>query len=372
MKRLLIVTDGFLPRWEGIMRFLTEIIPKLAKKYNITLLAPDFGDKGDIFKDIKLIKMPVKTFSIGDLTPAKFSFGAVKKIVMENDIVFVQSIGSLGISSIRAAKKLKKPVIAFAHIVEWEVAKKNIGRFKFLVGMIAKALARYSYNKTDLIIVPYSELGELFHKNGINVQCKTVTLGADTKKFVPPADKAEAKKKMGFEPDAKVIGFVGRISREKDIGTLYRAFRMVEKKFSNVKLLIIGKGIKDEEKIFSDNRNVVNPGWVDNVVPYLQAMDIFVLPSMTETTSLATMEAMACGVPVLVTPVGYVKNYVKEKINGMFFPFRNSLVLSMKLGMLLKDDELRKKLGEHARKTIVEHYNWEKTAEQIEEYLSYY
>jgi len=114
------------------------------------------------------------------------------------------------------------------------------------------------------------------------------------------------------------------------------------------------------------------PGSVDNVVDYLQAMDVFVLPSLTETSSLATMEAMACELPVVTTKVGFVKEYIREKHNGMFFPFKNSLVLSMKIEMLLENPELRAELGRNARKTIVESFSWEKTKERISEIIGRY
>ena len=170
---------------------------------------------------------------------------------------------------------------------------------------------------------------------------------------------------MAVEKGTFVIGFCGRIGREKNLITLYRAFRRLERKYDNVKLLIVGKGIKDLEEEFSSSRNIIMVGSQDNVVPYLQTMDVFVLSSLTETTSLATMEAMACGIPPVVTPVGYVKEYIKERENGMLFPFKNPTVLAMKIEILYKDKELREYLGRKARETIVKNYNWKKTAKEI-------
>ena len=110
-------------------------------------------------------------------------------------------------------------------------------------------------------------------------------------------------------------------------------------------------------------------GQKDNVIPYLQAMDMFVMPSLTETSSLATMEAMSCGIPPITTPVGYVKEYVIDRENGMIFPFKNSLVLSMKIEILLKDEEYRLYLGRKARETIEKQFNWDKTVEGIKKVL---
>ena len=98
-------------------------------------------------------------------------------------------------------------------------------------------------------------------------------------------------------------------------------------------------------------------------------MDVYVLPSLTETTSLSTLEAMACGCAVIATPVGYVKEYIKEKYNGMLFPFKNSLVLSLKLGILLENEKLREKLAVNGRKTVERLFKWEKTAQNIKKIL---
>ena len=94
-------------------------------------------------------------------------------------------------------------------------------------------------------------------------------------------------------------------------------------------------------------------------------MDIYVLPSLTETSSISTMEAMSCGLAVVSTKVGYVQKYIKEKVNGMFFPMQNYFVLSMKLEWLLENKKLREMLGKNARKTAVEKFSWERTVERI-------
>ena len=78
---------------------------------------------------------------------------------------------------------------------------------------------------------------------------------------------------------------------------------------------------------------------------------------------------MACGVPVVTTKVGFVKRYVHNKENGLFFPKGNDVVLKIKLIQLLEHESLRKRLGENARKTITERYMWSSTVERIKAIL---
>jgi L-malate glycosyltransferase len=98
-------------------------------------------------------------------------------------------------------------------------------------------------------------------------------------------------------------------------------------------------------------------------------MDIFVMPSLTETTSLATLEAMSCGLPVIATKVGFIKNYLVKDHNGLFFPRNKSTVLALKLQKLIDNKELREKLGKNARKTIAYSFSWERSINKIKRIL---
>ncbi|MBD3283212.1 glycosyltransferase, partial [Candidatus Pacearchaeota archaeon] len=99
--------------------------------------------------------------------------------------------------------------------------------------------------------------------------------------------------------------------------------------------------------------------------PYYQAMDVHVLASLSETTSLSTLEAMSCGLPVLATPVGYIKEYIKDLNNGILIKKQDSYFLYRKLEFLMQDSQLRKELGENARQTVVKKFSWEHTVESI-------
>ncbi len=366
-KKLIIATDCFLPRWDGVTRFLLEILPRIREEFQITVLAPDFKGEKIKIKDIDIIRYPLRDMQFGDIYFSKFMYKEIKQEIEKADIVFSQTIGPIGLCSILAAKKLNKPIVSFIHSIEWELTTKSVKYLKGFTNVATRILTRYLYNKCSLLLVPTQEVEEKLTVIGIKTPKEVINLGTDTKRFTPVENKEAAKKAVGIDPKDKVIGFCGRIGREKDIGTLYRAFRRVEKKHQNVKLLIVGEGL--EEELFTETRNILHVGKQNNVVPYLQAMDIYVLPSLTETTSLSTLEAMACGIAVIATPVGYVKEYIKERYNGMLFPFKNSLVLSLKINLLLENEKLREKIAKNGRKTVEERFQWIKTAEKIRKVL---
>lgn len=372
MKKLLIATDSFLPRWDGIARFLNEIIPKLSDDYDITVIAPGFKGKLKDFKNINIIRIPLSGIHVGDYTPAKFSIRKIIKAVKQADIVWTQTIGPIGMPAILTARFFRKPLVAYIHSLEWELFSKSISRkniFRNSISFFTKAATRYLYNKCNLLMVPSLEVAEILNWHNIRTKKRIVHLGTDTLKFRPADNKKAVKKKIGINIEHTVIGFSGRIGREKDIVTLYRAFLRLRKSYDNLILLVIGKGVQELKLMLESKKDIIVVESVDNIVPYLQAMDIYVMPSLTETSSLSTMEAMSCGIAVVSTPVGYIKGYIKDGYNGFFFGKQNSYELSKKLSVLLDNKKLRIKLGENARKTIIAFYNWDKTTRGIKDAL---
>ncbi len=365
--KLVVTTDCFLPRWDGIARFLSLLLPDLAKDMQITVFAPKFAGKIPLIKGVRVVRFPLLNIQFGDIFFSKPDKAVMEKAIREADVVFNQTIGPIGQAGIKIANKLNKPVISYIHSIEWELARKAMKRFKGFVAWSVKILARRLYNKCSLLIVPSSEVADLL--SGIKVKTKKelVHLGVDTSRFAPPKSKSDAKHIAKIPIGMRVIGFCGRIAREKDIPTLYKAFQKIHAKYRNTLLLIVGEGLEQE---VPSSRSVIRVGRQDNVVRFLQAMDVFVLPSLTETSSLATMEAMSTGLPVVVTPVGNIREYIVDGKNGLFFARQDVNELSDKIVYLLKHPKKRKELGRNARQTIMKHYSWQVCADKIRKILS--
>ncbi|MBI4451315.1 glycosyltransferase [Candidatus Woesearchaeota archaeon] len=367
MKKLLITTDCFLPRWDGVARFLSEAIPRLAEDFEVTVAAPEFEGRFERVKGVRYELFPLLKLRFGDIYFSRFSPNAISALVKESDIVFNQTIGPIGICAIRAASKHNVPIASYVHCIDWELAANSVKRFKTMTGFAVKWWARHLYNKCELLFVPSKEVEDVLSDNRIRTKKVLLPLGIDTEKFMPAISKMRAKKRVHMNPNNFVIGFVGRIGREKDLPTLKAAFMKLKKKYANTTLLIVGKGV-DEEKL--KGTDIVLAGRQENVVPWLQAMDVFVLPSLTETNSLATMEAMASGLPVAVTPAGSLKDYVLEGVNGYVFPRRDVEKLCIILERLHDNQSLRNALGKEARRTITHSYQFSDTVKRLRLLLS--
>ncbi len=365
--KLLIATDSYLPRWDGIARFLNDILPELTSQFSVTVIAPQFPGKHERMKGISEILMPMYSFIYGDYQLPRFEKKLAKQAVKDADIIWTHTIGPIGKNIIYMGKKQKKIVISYIHSIEWELFGRSLGQpwLYYFLAILARKLVRKIYAKSDILMFPSYFAMHLFSWYKFKSKKLLSPLGIDVKTFVPPKSKLLAKKHIGLKADDIVIGYCGRIAHEKDVKTLIRAFLRIRDFYPTLKLLLVGSGIPDLMRRFGNIKGVIVTGAKNSVVPYYQAMDIYVLPSLTETTSLSTLEAMSCGTAVCSTPVGEVANYIKHKKNGFFFSKGNSFELSHYLRLLLDNPDLRKEVGIEARKTVVSSFDWRNASKNI-------
>lgn len=370
MKKLLIATDNYLPRYDGIARFLSEVIPRLSKLFSITVVGPDFGDIEDPV-DVKVVRFPVREhITVGDFHPAKVDSSKIRELVKESDVVFVQTIGPIGSRTIRIASSLKKPVSAYIHSIESELVVGAMkGVLKRYAGSIVKRYSRNLYNKCDLLFVPSESVEEILQWQGITAPMEIVHLGIDTQKFSPIKDVGLMRDQLKLPRDAFIIGYHGRIAREKDLMSLFRAFIRLQSKYPQVRLMIVGSGLKEILDVLAQRKGVILVAAKRHVQKYLQCMDCYALTSLTETTSLSTLEAMSCALPVVATKVGFIKDYIFEGANGFLIEKKSPYQLAKKIEFLIHDPDLRKTIGQHARDTVIRKFNWDDTVSKLQSHL---
>lgn len=364
MMRILIATDNYPPRYDGISRFLMEVIPALDKVADVSVIAPDFGPTDD---EWPVTKIGVTKLRVGDYHIAGLHFFKIFRRVRKCDVLFLQTLGTIGALALIAAKILGKRIVLYTHAIEWELVpralKNNLLR-RSMPGLV-KAIDRMFYNWIHLLLMPGASVSETYSWNKIDTKRRIISLGVDTKHFKASRSKKTAKEKLGIDPGTFVIGYHGRLSREKDLRTLLRGFVRFRAKHKelDVKLLVVGDGIPEVREMLEQAGATVT-GFQEDVTPYLQAMDVYVLSSVTETSSLSVMEAMACELPVISTSVGFIQDYISSGENGLLYSVKDSVMLAHHLESLT-NETLRKRLGKAARKTITQQFSWENTRKQI-------
>ena len=197
--------------------------------------------------------------------------------------------------------------------------------------------------------------------------------GVDTEHFKPMGRNEALAETLGLEEKTKeercaVIGFVGELREKKGLKILLPAYAQVNKKIS-IALLIVGDVRQGEDKQTFDEFRVSNPdsritltGYVthNDLPSYYSLIDIFIHPSLRDGMPNAVLEAMACGKPVIATPVGGVPDVITDGENGSIVPVNDAGILSNAIIRLLEEESLRNRLGKSAREHIQKEFTLEK------------
>jgi glycosyltransferase involved in cell wall biosynthesis len=191
--------------------------------------------------------------------------------------------------------------------------------------------------------------------------------GVDTVRCTPVSEDRKQKLRAGLSlpPQAKVVMYAGRLVPEKRVDHLLRIWPDVRTHFPTAQLLVLGEGSEQQRLREMRVEGVQFTGQVQDAVPYLQAADLFVLPSSTEGLSNSMLEAMSCGLPVLATAVGGAPDVIRHGESGWLIPPEDVPALRQGLETLLAEDALRFKLGSHARERILSDFSLDSVAGRL-------
>ncbi|UCE40639.1 MAG: glycosyltransferase [Candidatus Aminicenantes bacterium] len=238
-------------------------------------------------------------------------------------------------------------------------------------------------HSSDSIISPSTDEKEsLVEEYGIlPSKVEVVYPGVNPRLFYPINNRTILNKR-GYSQDNFVLLYVGRIEKVKGLINVIEALHILQEKnlplFEKTKLIVIGGGKKEEElaenmevtrikremKIHDLKDKVVFLGSIDqsHLRKYYSAADALVVPSLYESFGLVTVEALACGTPVVVSQVGKMKSIVKEGKNGFSFRPDDPVSLYQNLENLFKH---RSQLWSRPsiREDVVQRFSWDNTAE---------
>lgn len=173
----------------------------------------------------------------------------------------------------------------------------------------------------------------------------------------------EIKSKYNIPADVPVVGFVGRLGREKGCHELLKAFQNVKKEFPSAKLLFVGPIEKIETMdpeildYFENCDDVIKTDRVSNVEKYTSAMDVYVLPSYREGFGMGVVEASAMGVPVVVTQYPGPSSAMEEGVSGYSVPVKDVELLTKYILDFLRNPEEAEKIGRQGRKWVEDRFD---------------
>ena len=325
--------------WGGQeIRTLTESEGMIARGHEVTIACPEHSN---IFREaqkrgIKAVALPIEKKRISALM-------AMKSFLAENqfDVINTHSSTDSWLVSLSTAWKKQRPGIVRTRHLSTQVHNN-------------KATLWLYHKGNDYIVTTGEKLRQTLHKeNGLSLnKMKSIPTGIDEHRFKPAEDKASSKKAVGMPADKTIIGILATIRTWKGHEYLLDAVAQLER--NDFHLLIIGDGphrpaleAKIEALGISDKVSMV--GNQDNVVPWLQALDLFTLPSYgNEGVPQGIMQAMLCSLPIISTDVGSILEVVHHEKNGYIVGTKDSESLHNAIQLLLDDPEKRAQFGQYS------------------------
>ena len=338
--------------WGGQeIRILSESHGLTARGHSVQLLCPS---EARIFSEAARWRVPVTALPIGRKRPlgARVLYEWLKR--NRCDLVCTHSSTDSWLAAF-ALLALGRPVpmVRMRHIS---------------APVPTNAPTRWLYTRATARIVTTGEAlrKELIERNRFpEARIDSVPTGVDAKRY-RPGDRAAARAALNLSPDATLVGIVATLRDWKGHEYLIDALPQ------SAQLVIVGDGPRRQIlENYVDSRGVrartVFAGDQADVVPWLQALDIFVLPSYAnEGVPQALIQAMMTGLPCITTHAGSIAELARHGETALVVPIKDAGAIRAALQRLLGDEALRKKLGDAARKHAAAQFSLERMLDRME------
>lgn len=279
-------------------------------------------------------------------------------------IIHIHAPNFFSSNAIIPAKLKKIPIMATVHRAEIDAVGQPMYTFRrFVLRRLQKIIAVSEFTKS------------LALKAGAKDDRTSVIYNSCDETIFSVADRHMAKQHHNLTTNKKIILFVGNLIKIKGIYILIEAFKVLCSKIPDLLLIIIGKGEEKQALEHLVNKyglnNVKFLDWLPQpqLSSFYNAADMFVLPSFVEGHSVALLEAMASGLPIVASNVGGNKESVEDGVNGFLFERGNVKDLLEKMAIILSDQELSKKMSAKSYAIYSERFSMKM---QLKNYLKLY
>jgi glycosyltransferase involved in cell wall biosynthesis len=235
----------------------------------------------------------------------------------------------------------------------------------------------YRFAARQSIMVAVSDDLKRFLTESVRIRSEYVRVvpnGIDLNRYAINDVDNTVRKELGINAGRPVIGTVGNLFAVKGQIYLVKACQIVANTIPDFVLLVAGEGeelavLREEARNLGIQENVKFLGFREDVPSLLQAIDVFVLPSLSEGLPLSVLEALALQKPVVASDVGGIPEVVEDGITGFLVPPKNPEALADKILLLLRNPQLAADFGKEGRKKVEEAFSLE---HMIQEYQSLY
>jgi phosphatidylinositol alpha 1,6-mannosyltransferase len=365
--RIMIVTDQYPPMVGGVPTVTQGLALDFANRGDqVWVVAPSYGQRDVHRLEHKVHVYRFSSFEWPTYEGLRIPFLPIlpfrrllKKV--DPDIIHIHSPVVLGNIAQIVAGSLRKPVVVTNHYLPI-----NMSRAFSSDPLFGKTFMTVSYsylvhfcNRCEYVTAPTITALNLLYEHGLRAPAQAISNGVDLKKFSPGDRDKRLWQHFKLPKDRPLILSVNRLSQEKRIDVLIEA---VAKMTQDAHIVIASTGPAEaglrsqvEELNLKDKVSFLGYIRDTDLAPLYRLADVFAIPSEAELQSLATMEAMACGRPVVAADAYALPELVHHEINGFLFQRGNSDEMAHYLDTLVRDAALRKQMGAKSLEIIARH-----------------
>ncbi len=365
--RIMIVTDQYPPMVGGVPTVTHGLAVDFAnREHQVWVVAPSYGTH-----DTRSVEDKVRVYRFSSFEWPAYEglripflpFVPVRNLLkkVDPDIIHIHSPIVLGNIAQILAGGLRKPVIATNHYMPT-----NINNSLMSEPLIGKYLSNitYSYlvhfcNRCEYVTAPTQTALNLLYEYGLRAPARPISNGIDLQKYSPGTRDLAVLERFKLSPEQPLLLHVNRLSEEKRIDVLIDAMAKIK---SNAHLALVGTGpiaaeLRAQVERLHLQERISCLGFVQDADLLLlrRAANLFVIPSEAELQSLATMEAMACGLPVLAANAWALPELVHPEENGFLFQPGNSTELATYIDIIVNDPAMQQRMGEESLRIISKH-----------------
>ncbi len=352
--RIALFTETYLPYINGVVthvKVLKDGLEKMGHKVMVVTADPTARKHYMVRGVLRCPCYDSRRFQAGVASP--ISGTRMKYIKGFNpDIIHVHQEFGVSLSGIQAAKKLDIPLVWTMHTMYDDYLYYIAPRpFIPMVRSASHSYLRYYSKRADAITGPSKKVEQYLHDLGMDVNVNIVPNPVELDTFdvskVSNEERELVRKKLGIGDDKKVVCFVGRLGKEKNVETMLNYWKECITEQDNLHLLIAGYGpvfdeLVEQSEDLGIQSMVTFAGKVlhEELPPYYAISDMYLTTSLSDTNSISMLEGMASGLPVIHIHDELNKGQVVHGVNGFIFDSAEQMAQSLKKVRDMPLDEL--------------------------------
>ena len=356
--KIAMFTNTYLPHVGGVAKAVKTLEDEYRRMgHEVRVVAPEFEDSAN---SDEVLRVPaIQNFNGSDFS-VRLPFPTGIRDFNEDfgpDLIHSHHPFLLGDAALRESGKLEIPIV-FTHHTLYEDYTHYVPLDSPALKRAAIQLATEYCNLCDLVIAPSRSIAELLERRGVTKPIEAIPTGIDAAGFAR-GDGARFRKQADIPADARVIGHVGRLAKEKNLLFLAKAVATRLREDPDAVFLVVGSGSARDEMLdilreSAGERQIraVGSKSGQELFDAYAAMDWFVFASQTETQGLVLAEAMAAGKPVVALDGPGVREIVRDGENGLLLDGAADVAeFDQALRRIMEDREFHRHCAAGARKT---------------------